>query len=123
MLGDIVRANGEIGKVDMISKDFIEVNGNRFAPESIVPVEITEELLDANEFVYDGYSWSRKYVDDPLRFGCAIFLQKSPGCWILGIRKFTYFQPISKKYVHELQHIMRMNDVPFELDIKRGLFG
>lgn len=118
MLGDIVQVNGRTGKVTMLDSDSISVEGLSHIPEAVEPVEVSAKMLKKCGFAEGACVSIRRFV---LRFGnwkVVVYLDSMP---IMSIASDidTVCDMTDKhfRYVHELQHAMRLHEIDFEFKI------
>lgn len=101
MIGDWVINDQEPTKVNYLTKDNIGVENAYFVEFSDVePIPLTEEILKDNGFVFDGLIRSyKKFKISKSFFSFALFKK-----YIIEIGEIAY----TIKYVHELQHALRL---------------
>lgn len=114
MLGDVVMYNGKpiiIASLTIYSQGLTQYvnypNGQKLKfvdSTKVEPILLTEKILEANGFAYEK-------TKNAWRYGVSFHLVKGSytwdGFWVRDSR-------INVRYVHELQHIMRLCDKEFE---------
>ena len=97
MIGDwVIGCSGEPFKIGIVDPDFLYWN-------EIQPIPLTQEILEKNGFICDGWSWW--YQD--LR----IVLSTSKGVSLVCGRQKRF------EFVHQLQHALRLCDIEKEIEL------
>ena len=127
MIGDWVQHRDEFNEVtgpyeiDLISNDEIAFKGEVFARvfnNSIEPIPLTPEILEKNGFSGEGYNmgivgFSVELIPDK-KDGYEVFIWKD---MCLQIEHgFTHFKKYIK-YVHQLQHALRICGIEHEITL------
>ena len=112
MIGDFVEYNSQITKVIGISSDgFIDVTGEfeNVAIGTVQPIPITPEILEKNGFTYEKVfnCYSNEYAN--IRF-----VEKNGRLTATIITDIASVM-ISIRYVHELQHALRLCKIDKEI--------
>lgn len=112
-------------KVENIN-DFGDIGAkcNDYREEDVEPIPLTPEILAKNGFVYGYKQVDYEQVDYRQRYityyhiGLDFYLDLYGGEILLKIRQdcdFTFFGIISCKYVHELQHALKLCGIEKEI--------
>lgn len=116
MLGDIVQVNGEVFKVISISYFDIGISDNKkdFYHEHIdnlEPIPLTPEILEKNEFRKQNNSSGVIRLD-------TYWLGEEIGFRLHSLGTDYYQFGLAKiRYVHELQHALRLCGIDKEIEI------
>lgn len=119
MAGDIVKQkhSGLILKVSEIVPPYIRAEGEdgQFHEDTLEPIPLTEEMLKAN-----GYE---EHVGEKGAYGVTIAphfkRDDSPEVFCDGHPFAVWFdEPVDIKYVHQLQHVLRLYGAEKEIKIK-----
>ena len=113
MIGDWVLAYGkktQIVWVGNIRKLAVRGFPSEFYEDEISPIPLTPEILEKNEFTKeldaDGLHYRFTLIDGHTKFS------------ILNARRvFQWLGPLDFKYVHELQHALRLCGIKKEIEL------
>ena len=124
MIGDWVKFDEDICSVDEVrldgavvltsmNTDLTSVDGSQVEDEEIEPIPLTEGILEKNGFVKDKTQYGEDFYEfwsEDLEY--CIYL------YLYGVY-FFLFDNINMqiKYVHELQHILRLCNIDKEIEI------
>lgn len=122
MIGDLVQVNGEVFKVISISYFDIGISDSKedFYHEhidNIEPIPLTQKILEKNGFVkqdYDGWLISENNGRRLIEYRTDYF----GGLLIINYVEEPYSKiSIKLKYVHELQHALKLCRFDKDIDI------
>lgn len=117
MIGDFIRTiyAQKIIKVREIKQSCIYTNDNGYEYNEIEPIPLTAEILEKNGWIKDGYFYKSKdcgYVQLGELFEHASFDASKYG---VDVRVQTL--PSGLRYVHQLQHALRLCGIKKEIII------
>lgn len=99
----VVGCSGEPFKIGIIDPDFLHWN-------EIQPIPLTPEILEKNEFF-------KSYDDDGIHYKYTL-ISDGIGFSLKYVRSvFQWLGPLDFKYVHELQHALKLCGIKKEIEL------
>lgn len=98
-------------KIGVYSDDLVLI----FRQSEVKPIPITPDILEKNGWIKDGYFYRAKdgsYIQLGQLFEHATF-----SCEKYGINREVFTSPSMLKYVHQLQHALRLCGISKEIEL------
>lgn len=82
------------------------------------PIPLTSEILEKNDILYEKQSFYYVIKDDK-NLECTYYMQRVQGDWVVGVDIGAYDCSVFAriKYVHELQHALKLCGIDKEIKV------